>query len=778
MEGEAGRLACLYELSNVDSLDEQYYAHTKDGVDESEWQLLKDHLQETGKIASNLGKDAGISDLARIAGLLHDIGKYSKEFQARLRGSKRRVDHATAGAREIMELFPERPQKDFAELISYCIAGHHTGLPDYGSIIDLETDGTLLARREKKNIKNYAVYKTEINAESLNLKPIKIKPAHFRINERESKYLGFSISFLTRMLFSTLTDADWLETERFVQGDKKPRGQHASIETLTKKFNNFLTRFDNPKNEINLKRTETLKACIEKAPLKPSFFTLKVPTGGGKTFASMAFALNHAVENGLKRVIYVIPFTSIIEQNAKEFRKSLGSLGKENILEHHSNFDWEGKKKKKTEEEANDETTRIKEKLKLAAENWDIPIVVTTNVQFFESLFASKKRSARKLHNIAQSVIIFDEAQMLPREYLKPSLLAVQELVQNYGSTAVFCTATQPPLQRFFSTEVPFTELAPKPQYLYNFYRRVEIKNLETQKDEFIVEKLNTHKQALCIVNTRKHAKGLYDQLDEDGSFHLSTLMCPEHRTEILKEIRQRLNDEQPCRVVSTQVMEAGIDIDFPVGYRAMAGLDSIIQAAGRVNRERKQKSGTMFVFNPKTEFIKRTPIFIEQTSAVAESTLREFGDDPTSIAAIESYYEQLYSLQSGESFDAKNIVGYFEKGTERLEFDFKTAAENFKFIENTTVTVIIPYDDDAKELIQELTYTQFPLATIRKLQTYTVNIYEGEFMNLQTKGVIQTIGDQYHVLDENWMGKDKYYHPKTGLLLPERSSGEAIFFN
>lgn len=781
LEQEASSLANLYGVGEMEILSEQYYAHTKDGTDESEWQLLKNHLAETGQLAFELGTDAGIAELARTAGLLHDLGKYSKEFQARLRGSKQRVDHATAGAREIMNLFPQPPEKYFAELLSYCIAGHHSGLPDYGSKADTETEGTLLARREKKSLKNYDAYKKELDLASLQIKPRQIKPARFCFDGKEKTYLGYSVSFLTRMLFSTLTDADWLETERYVQGDTRPREQHANIETLAQQFNAYLSRFDNPANDINRKRTETLKACIAKADQEPGFFTLTVPTGGGKTFASMAFALNHAVKNGLKRIIYVIPFTSIIEQNAGEFRKALGEFGAENILEHHSNFDWEGQKKKKTEEEANDETHKVNEKIKLAAENWDVPIVVTTNVQFFESLFASKKRSARKLHNIAKSVIIFDEAQMLPREYLKPCLLAVQELVNNYGATAVFCTATQPSLGRFFPEKTQFTELAPIPQALFDFYRRVNVRNLGAQTDEDLVEKLNTHEQALCIVNTRRHAKGLYEKLDDDeGSFHLSTVMCPAHRTEILTEVRQRLKDGRPCRVVSTQLMEAGIDVDFPVGYRAFAGLDSIIQAAGRVNREGKQARSDVFVFNPKTEFIKRTPLFIAQTSAVAESTLRNFGDDPTSIAAIEAYYETLYTLQSGESFDFKKILGCFEKVSGKPDFDFKTAAENFKFIENNTVSVIIPFGDKAQKLIEELIeklrYTAYIAKTVRKLQTYTVNIYEGEFMNLQGKGVIHTIGERYHVLDAARM--EEYYHPKTGLTLPERGSGEAIFFD
>jgi len=765
LEREARRLAALYGVAVGDNNPEQFYAHSKPDLDESEWQLLIDHLRETAELAFELGEDAGVSELAKAAGTLHDIGKYSKEFQARLRGSKKPVDHATAGAKEIVKLFPNNP---FAEILSYCIAGHHTGLPDYGRKSDMAGDGTLLARREKKKLKNYDAYKIEIDVKLLELNPHPLKKsAQFRIGDNVTEYNWFSISFLTRMVFSTLVDADWLETERYMQEAVKPRGQHASISTLTQKFNHFLARFDKPQGEINRKRTETLKHCVAKAEHKLGFFTLTVPTGGGKTFTSMAFALNHAVKHGLKRIIYVIPFTSIIEQNADEFRKSLGDLGQDNVLEHHSNFDWDGKRKN-----VDDETNKVYEKLKLAAENWDIPIVVTTNVQFFESLFASKKKSARKLHNIAKSVIIFDEAQMLPRDYLKPSLLAVQELVQNYGVSAVFCTATQPSLQRFFPEDTQFTELAPNPQELFNFYRRVQVKNLEIQTDEDLILKLNAHTQALCIVNTRKHAKGLYDRLDRDGSFHLSTLMCPAHRKKTLKEIKQRLINKQPCRVVSTQVMEAGIDVDFPVGYRALAGLDSIIQAAGRVNREGEQVSGDMFVFTPKTEFIKRTPTFIEQTAAVAESALRNFEDDPTSIKAIEAYYEMLYALQPEQNFDTRKILSYFNNGT---KFDFRTAAESFKLIDNNTVSIIILYDNKAKRLIETLKYTDYPNKTLRKLQTYTVNIYEREFMNLQNTGVIKTIGDQYHFLDERWMGD--YYHPETGLELHANSGGQALFY-
>jgi CRISPR-associated endonuclease/helicase Cas3 len=734
-----------------------YYAHSKEGVDKSEWQPLIDHLTHTANLAFSLGQDAGISELAQVAGRLHDIGKYSQAFQHRLEGASRPVDHATAGAREISRLFQKEPQRTFAELLSYCIAGHHSGLPDYGDTSDVEGDATLLARREKKKLEDYSDYQLENDLTALSFKPKLIKPIKGHEN--------FSVAFLTRMLFSTLVDADWLDTETYMNGGRKPRGEYESIEILCRQFNLYLHRFDAPENALNQKRTETLNACVEKARAKQGIFTLTVPTGGGKTLASMAFALNHAVTHGLKRIIYVIPFTSIIEQNAGVFKDI---LGEKNVLEHHSNFDWEGHKRESSDDETND----AKEKLKLAAENWDIPIVATTNVQFFESLFASKKSRCRKLHNLAKSVLIFDEAQMLPREYMKPCLLAIEELVQNYGASAVFCTATQPLLKQFMPEMPEFTELAPDPQGLFDFYKRVRVKNLNSLPDAELLKQMNAHSQALCIVNTRKHARGLFDGLEEDGRFHLSTLMCPAHRKQTLLAIRDALKNGQTCRVVSTQVMEAGIDVDFPVGYRALAGLDSIIQAAGRVNREGKNPGGgEMFVFEPESEFIKRTPAYIKQTGDVARSVLREYETDPTSIEAIIAYFKLLDKLQDPKrTSDAREILACFEKGG---GFDFKTAADKFKLIENNTVSVIIPYDDKAAKHVEELRYIPYPASTLRKLQGYTVNIYEQEFQALNTKGVIEMTADAYAVLKDM-----SYYDAQTGIVLPAQDGGEAIFFD
>jgi CRISPR-associated endonuclease/helicase Cas3 len=743
--------------------ERQFFAHTKDGTDVSEWQPLIDHLNRTANYAAEFGRDAGIAELAGIAGLIHDLGKYSKEFQARLRGSKSKVDHATAGAKEFIRIFKGTPQEPLAAMLAYCISGHHTGLLDYGDSTDLPGDGTLTARL-KTDVCDYSAYKTELDFSALSFP----QSLHIRPPEGKIERIGFSLAFLTRMIYSALVDADFQETEEFVQG-KKPRGGHEVINALRDKMNVHLRKFKNPTNEINRKRNGTLNSCLQKAAEKPGFFKLTVPTGGGKTLASMAFALNHAAAHGLKRIIYVIPFTTIIEQNAGVFKEILGD---ENVLEHHSNFDWE-QNKRETNEQADDRTHSVYAKLRLAAENWDIPIVVTTNVQFFESLFANKSSRCRKLHNIARSVIIFDEAQMFPRDYLRPAMSAVWELVTNYGASAVLCTATQPKMEQFLPEGTPIKELAPNPQELFDFYKRVEVKTLADKlPDDELIERLMAYSQVLCIVNTRKHAGGLFQKLKGEGNYHLSTLMCPAHRREKLAEIRQRLEKGQVCRVVSTSVMEAGIDVDFPVGYRALAGLDSINQAAGRVNREMKRGVSEMFVFEPQSEFIKKTPRYISQAVEVARAVLRDHAQTPISIPAIEAYFGQLYSLQDPQAFDYKRIMEYFEDSEGK--FQFETAAWKFQVIEDVTETVIIPFSEEARKLIEELKYTQYPSYALRKLQPYTVSIFSGEFDALSGKGAILTIAEKYAVLNPD--KRKEYYSSDRGLLVPAAGGGEGLF--
>jgi CRISPR-associated endonuclease/helicase Cas3 len=743
-------------------VDMIYYAHSN-GSDKDQWQVLSHHLTNTAQLALDLGRGVSFTEYAYLAALLHDIGKYSQPFQRRLMGENIKIDHSTAGAKEVIRLFQENfYQKIVATLLAYCIAGHHSGLPDYGSVIDTGTEGTLKARL-KKRIPDYQDYALDINSSQLVLPGIiPIKPI--------KNCVGFSLAFFTRMVYSLLVDADFLETETYVNQGKKPRGGYEDIAALCQRFNRFLEQFSDPNSLINQQRSNILAACVAKAEEPPGLFSLTVPTGGGKTFASMAFALNHARHHGMERIIYVIPYTSIIEQNAAVFKNVLDD---ENVLEHHSNFDWGNRQLTGEAEDYDDKTNAAREKIKLATENWDIPVVVTTNVQFFESLFSNRSSRCRKIHNIAKSVIIFDEAQMLPREYLKPSLYAIQELVTNYATSAVLCTATQPAVDRFFPAGTQIKELAPDPPGLYTAFKRVQVINAGVINDAELIQQINDQPQVLCIVNTRKHAKGLFEGIEVDGHFHLSTLMCPVHRKQTIAEIRRRLKQGQTCRVVSTQIMEAGIDVDFPVGYRAISGLDSIIQAAGRVNREGRQNSGTLFVFEPDSSFVKRTPAYIRQGAEAAKEILRRFGD-PVCLDAVQAYFRLVYELQDTRAFDARNILACFEKGIpNEANFDFRTAAERFKLIEDNTLPVVIPYDEAAVSLLREVRYSSYPASFSRQLQVYTVNIYAREYEALLSRGLIDLYGDTFAVLND--MG---FYHAGTGLVIPESSGGEAIFFD
>ena len=735
-----------------------YYAHSN-GSNLDDWQLLIDHLKNVANIASDLGKDINLSSQARTIGLYHDVGKYSEAFQKRLHGSSTRVDHATAGAIELKNLM-NKANPVIGTIFAFCILGHHGGLPDYGSPIDDLSENTLCARlKRKENLEDYNAYRSE-------MEEIKI---HDLINIRLNpitKSGAFSISFLTRMLYSMLVEADFLDTETFMKIEEKPRGEYDEIDDLVRIYNQFIKQFEQPQTFLHRTRTKILKECLEASRQKPGLFSLTVPTGGGKTYSSMAFALNHALLNNLKRIIYVIPYTSIIEQNAALFK---GILGFQNVLEHHSNFDW---KQSMDFEQSDDE--ELSTKLKLASENWDIPVVVTTNVQFFESLFSNKPSRSRKVHNLAQSVIIFDEVQMLPREFIKPCVYSVAELVMNYSSTAIFCTATQPIIENFLPEKVKRPiELVKNPQQLYKDLKRVDIISLGKVTDDELIDRLNHYSEILCIVNTRKHAKGLFSRLQMENRYHLSTLMCAVHRREVLKKINSHLKNDEVCRLVSTQLIEAGVDIDFPVGFRALSGLDSIIQAAGRVNREKKNDKGMLFVFEPDSPCIKRIPAYIQQGADVARKILRDFAEDPTSLDAVHEYFKELYDLQDPTiSFDRENIIGCFEKpGVTDAEFDFRTTAEKFHLIDNATKSIIVPYSDKVYELLDEIKISLKPKKFLRDLQPYTVNIFEQEFNALQNLGKIDVYNDTFFVLNDF----KHFYSDQTGLIVPDDNSATVI---
>jgi len=735
-----------------------FYAHTK-GEIETDWQALKEHLTFTSEIAKTISEDDLLAPLSTISGLLHDIGKYSQAFQNRLKGCNKPVDHSTAGAQLLIELAGDNPHKLFiSKLLSYCIAGHHSGLPDFGAKHDHPDQPTLLARYKRK-VENYSDYIIDFPNLNISL-PSNLKLTPSRKNGQ------FSVSFLVRMLFSILVDADFIETENFMRGNAL-RGNFLHIDEIEKKYSEFLKTFENPESNINIRRTDLLKTCIQQANLEQGLFTMTIPTGGGKTYTSLAFALKHAKKHRLERIIYCIPYTSIIEQTAQLFRTCLVS---DVVLEHHSNFDWQAFEKESTSTYGDNTAVR---KLHFASENWDIPIVVTTNVQFFESLFSNRTSKCRKIHSLRRSMIIFDEAQMLPRGYLEPCMMSLAELIINYKTSIIFCTATQPPLPKFFPDQIKPHELISSPEDEYAFFKRVVVKNIGRTEDDEISDLIKSFSKVLCIVNTRKHAKGLFEKINDPDAYHLSTLMCPAHRKAVIAQIRKKLKSGKACRVISTQIMEAGIDLDFPIGLRALAGLDSIVQAAGRVNREQKLETGTLYVFEPNSKFVARIPAYIKQTADIARIIMGQY-EDPISIEALNAYYKLLYDIQNPSIFDQKNIMACFEKGIcNEPNFDFATASERFKLIEEETISVIIPWNKTARTEINKLGHTEYPASLMRTLQPYTINIYLNEFEALTKSGRIEIILDRFPILVDV---DEDIYHPKTGLVIPEIISGNAVF--
>jgi CRISPR-associated endonuclease/helicase Cas3 len=575
------------------------FAHSLEGRPAGEWEPLAHHLSAVGERAARFAAAFGCAEVARISGRLHDIGKCSAAFQAYIAtprdgsaGGRRGPDHSTAGAREAMAAYPGV----LGRLLAFGIAGHHAGL----------ADAKELDRRLDENYACEPYGGWEVHSGALPVAALLVptrKVAH-------SKHEGFTQAFLTRMLFSCLVDADFLETEAFyarARSEPVERGGHTSLLVLRERLQRHMaaTTAAAVASPVNALRARVLDHAVRKASLAPGLFTLTVPTGGGKTLASLSFALEHAARHGMDRVVYVIPYTSIIEQTADVFRKALDT--QDDVLEHHASFDWERAAGAKDDVGgADDEGPSGIEKLWRAAENWDVPIVVTTAVQFFESLFANRPSRCRKLHNLARSVIVLDEAQTLPLHLLRPCMAALDELCRNYGASVVLCTATQPALREKDCFKGGFKidddrELAPDPRALYTELRRVSVEILaEITTDTAIAARFAGQPRMLCIVNSRAHARTLFAAVrDLPGATHLTTLMCPRHRQLVLQEVKARLKDHAPVRLVATSLIEAGVDVDFPEVWRAVAGLDSIAQAAGRCNREGLLQLGRAVVFTP-----------------------------------------------------------------------------------------------------------------------------------------------------------------------------------
>lgn len=723
----------------------QFFAHSTGNSDRSDWQTLSAHLHNVGYEAGQFAATFGAQALATVAGNLHDLGKYTAPFQARLCGSPERVDHSAWGARIAQQRFGP-----IGHLLAYSIAGHHAGLANgSGDGERTPLDERLLAKLPDLD----KSWETDITLPSHMALPKDFKPYGQNRAQAHERY-PFQLAFLTRMIFSSLVDADFLDTERFYNAvEKRTDHRHAgavppTLAMLREQLNIYLGTLPTG-GSVNHLRTSILNHVRGEAEHAPGLFALTVPTGGGKTLASLAFALDHAIHHGLQRVIFVIPFTSIVEQNAAVFRRALGPLGDAAVLEHHSAF-------VEPSPPRNDpEKYQSAQKLRLAMENWDAPIVVTTAVQFFESLFAAKPAQCRKLHHIAGSVVILDEAQTMPLKLLRPCVATIDELARNYRTSIVLCTATQPALEApgFEGGLTGVHELAPEPLKLFQQFKRVRVCHAGTWDDEALAAEMRSRHQVLCIVNNRRHARAVYQAMaDLPGARHLTTLMCAKHRSEVLAEVRDMLKSGQPCRLVSTSLIEAGVDVDFPTVLRAEAGLDSIAQAAGRCNREGRWDVALseVLVFATENPDWTPPPDLIQYAQATRE-VLRQFDGDPLSLEAINHYFTLLYWQKGSQQLDVPNLMGLL-KDSRIDSLPMETLATQFRMIDKVQMPVIVPYDDDVQIVLKDLEFAQGSVGLARKLQPYLVQLPRQGFDALYKAGAVIPVapkkwGEQFMVL-------------------------------
>jgi CRISPR-associated endonuclease/helicase Cas3 len=705
-------------------------AHVKKNADGTwaEPQTLEEHLAGTAALAEHFAERFASGPWGRAAGICHDTGKAREEWQryiktksgydeeAWLETKKGKVDHSTPSA----ALAEEALGKGTGRILSYCIAGHHAGLPDWTG-----AQSSLAFRLQNA--------KTGDIAQAYRDKLAELRPGGppWKFDSQ-----GLDMSLWIRMLFSCLVDADFLDTEAYMENEKSElRKRYLPLPDILSRFNLYMegktkAALSCSESVVMRARQTVLADCRTAASSRPGFFSLTVPTGGGKTLSSMAFALEHAVRYKKDRVIYVIPYTSIIEQNADVFRDAIGAA---QVAEHHSNLD------------DNDSTP----KARLAAENWDAPVIVTTSVQFFESLFAVKTSRCRKLHNIANSVVVLDEAQLLPADFLAPIIAAMKLLCDHYGTSFVICTATQPILE--MQDDFPrfpglprgsVREIIGDVPTLYRDLRRVEVLPPADLREQNtwaeIATELRAEERVLCVVSDRKSCRELHELMPK-GTYHLSALMCAQHRSDRIAEIKAKLADKGPVRVVSTQLVEAGVDFSFPTVYRAMAGLDSIAQAAGRCNREgeltAEGKMGKVVVFVPP----RAAPAGILRKAADTAAAMLASGlEDPIDSGAFAPYFSDLY--WKANSLDTKGILDLLKPDEVDCGIQFRTAAEAFRIIDDKDMkAIIVPYGDGQK-FVAELKAIGPERWLLRKLQRYSVNVYGNQFRTLQDRGSLEEV--------------------------------------
>ncbi|MHB1462696.1 MAG: CRISPR-associated helicase Cas3' [Armatimonadota bacterium] len=706
---------------------DDYLAHTP-AKGSSNWHGLQEHTEAVANLAAEFGIPLSMVDACRLVGLLHDIGKAQPAFQQYLKdcahGFKGHgANHKTMGA-FLASLY------DKTGVSSLIIQGHHSGLQNKVDTANAVREVSKSDQAAPSQSLVSSDYQKVISAGANQVTAFATTNAADR----------HSIEFMTRMIFSCLVDADGLDTEAHF--DPKQAGMRSKVpadfELLWSAFsqNQDQLMANANRNDVFDVRKQVYDECVEAASQRTGVYSLTVPTGCGKTRSSMAFALNHAIAHGHKHIIYAIPYTSIVEQTVDVFRSIFGKG--ETVLEHHS-------------------ATRGEESMwqRLSAENWDAPITVTTTVQLFESLFSSKPSQCRKNHRLAESVIILDEVQSLPVHLLKPTLNMLTALVTHTKATVVLCTATQPAIvgDNPYMVGLPEAiEIVSEPVSLFQKMKRVDYQiDMDPITWIDLADNIAQHDQCLVIVNSKRDAKALYDALNTVDKWHLSTDMCGAHRRKCLEEVKQRLKNGQPCVLVSTQVIEAGVDIDFPTVYRAIGPLDSIVQAAGRCNREGKSSNGNVYIFDPDDG---HTPSGSYKTATGhAKGFLSQPGHDMHNPKQLTAYFGRYYQ---DVNLDSKNIQNM------RKSFNFADVNNEYRLIDEYNALVITHYDEyKAYELINTLHAIGHPTRDLmRELQPLTVQIRMTNIKNLLKEGIVQKL-----IADEDiyeWLGS---YDPKLGIL-------------
>ena len=703
-----------------------YIAHkTEDGRIQS----LKEHLENTAKLCSDNAIEQ-FKDIAYLSGLIHDIGKGCDKWQAYIDGKRSSIPHALCGAIEIHK----QPNTMYIPMLEYVVASHHTGLCDGGNRGDSEDMPTLNGILKRKT-EDYSGALSEIEP----VFPQDPFSDHFKALDKRSGIELFS--FFTRYLFSCLTNADFIDTESFCEPDSQ-RGIKGDFKKAYELICNKIDGIE-AKTELQKARGRIQEQVYMSMDDTAKVYIIDMPTGSGKTLCSMKAALKTAIEKNKKRIIYVIPYVSVIEQTAKVFNEIFGDALP--VLEHHSNYDFDDPNKK-DEAEAESDTTA--EKLKKSSENWDAPLIVTTNVQFFESVYHYKSSRLRKLHNMADSVIVFDEVHMLPTDYLQPCIRAIGYITRYLNTTAIIMSATMPDLSNYFMKYTGITELKNlvTDKSDYGLFRKCRYTYIEQQSLESIAFRLKDEHSALIVVNTKKKARDMYKLFDDggDGIYHLSTNLTVQHRSEKIEEICHRLKKGKKTIVISTSLIEAGVDLDFNTVYRENAGLDNILQAGGRCNREGKLSLGNVYVFD--TDGGEKD---IKIKSDITKSLFHEY-DDVSSEACIKEYYKRML-VDSELRIQRNSITEYMGESLNLYSVPFKSYAAHFNMIDADTIAVVIPCDEN-RHWISKLEYSS---KAKKKLKKYSISVSYRELEDMKKMGIVEEKSGVYMLSNTDYYDMD-----------------------